>query len=103
MLEILGTIATDIRVPERDVARGLTQANSDDLARNPDDISRVKILSGNAPPQDAFAAVRYNGSWFWIGNDDLNSKRAFTFLTLFFALAETGSVPATPVLTIPVQ
>ncbi|MGE0154838.1 MAG: hypothetical protein AB7R90_19635 [Reyranellaceae bacterium] len=103
MIEILAAIAADIQVPERHAAGGLTHANSDDVAKNPDDLSRVRILSGASPPADAFAAVKYSDAWFWIANNDLNSKRAFTFLTLFFALAETGAVPAAPVLTIPVQ
>lgn len=103
MIEILAGIAADIQVPEKHAADGLTHANNDDIDSNPNDVSRVRVLSGASPPADAFAAIRYNGAWFWIANNDLNSKRAFTFLTLFFALAETGAVPAAPVLTIPVQ
>jgi hypothetical protein len=103
MIEILGGIAADIQVPDKHAAEGLTHSNNDDIARNPNDVSRVRVLSGASPPADAFAAVQYNNTWFWIPNNDLNSKRAFTFLTLFFALAETGAVPAAPVLTIPVQ
>jgi hypothetical protein len=52
-------------------------------------------------PSDAYAAVRYRDHWFWIDDRDLASKRAFTFLRIFSSIAETGSVPQVPVLTIP--
>ena len=45
----------------------------------------------------------YRGSWYWISDTDLSSKRSLTFLLLFFSLAETGVTPEGPVLTIPVQ
>ncbi len=56
-----------------------------------------------APPGDAFTAVHYRGTWYWISDNDRASKRALTFLLLFFSLAETGVVSEAPVLTIPVQ
>jgi hypothetical protein len=49
------------------------------------------------------AAVLYRGVWYWISDHDIHSKRSLTFLLLFFSLAETGVVPDSPVLTIPVQ
>ena len=63
----------------------------------------VAIHSGATPPGDAFTAVRYRGSWYWIYDHDFMSKRSLTFLLLFLSLAETGVVPEAPVLTIPVQ
>jgi hypothetical protein len=45
--------------------------------------------------------VRYHNTWYWIDDDDFGSKGVFSFLMMFFALAETGVVPQTPVLTIP--
>jgi hypothetical protein len=61
----------------------------------------VKIHSGDAPPAQAFAAVPYNGHWFWIDNGDFRSKGVFTFLLLLTSLAQTDVVPQTPIITVP--
>jgi hypothetical protein len=53
------------------------------------------------PPPDAYAAVRYRNYWFWIDDQDLDSKRAFLFLRIFSSIAETGAVPQIPIITIP--
>ena len=100
MIEIMIDIATMIDVPPEHVASGKTIANSPESALGS---RRVRILSGSEPPAESFAQVRYGDTWYWIPATDFASKRALTFLLLFFSLAETGVVPATPVLTIPVQ
>ena len=46
---------------------------------------------GTEAPEDAYAAVPYEGYWYWIDNADLSSKRTFTFLLILFSLAETGA------------
>ena len=63
----------------------------------------VRIHSGSAAPARAFAAIRYNYTWFWIDEDDYASKRTFTLLMIFTSLAETGVVPQVPTLTLPVR
>ena len=70
-------------------------------APDPHDRPLVHVLSGPAPPAAPFTAVRYRGGWYWIDDHDLASKRIFTFLMMFFSLAETGVTPQTPVLTVP--
>ena len=101
MLEIMNELAAGITVPEDHVARGRTfpTALGDASGRLP----HVGIQAGPAPPDDAFTAVFYRGTWYWLADTDMHSKRTFTFLLLFFALAETGVSPEAPVLTIPVQ
>ncbi len=51
----------------------------------------------------AYAAVRYRDHWFWVNNDDWQSKRALTAIMFFFTLVETGSPEKLPVITIPAQ
>ena len=51
-------------------------------------------------PTDAYAAVRYRDTWYWVDDRDLASKRAFAFMMMFFSLAETGTSAPAPVLTI---
>ena len=48
-------------------------------------------------------AVPYEGEWFWVANDDWQSKRTFTSILFLFTLADTGGTQQMPVLTIPTQ
>ena len=100
MLEIMIDIAAMIEVPAEHVASGKTIANPSEGARR---AGQVRIFSGREPPPESFTQVRYGDTWYWIPADDFASKRALTYLLLFFSLAETGVVPSAPVLTIPVQ
>jgi hypothetical protein len=102
MIEIMLDISADIDVPIEHVSIGRTYASA---GHGPDPVAaaQIKIHSGTRVPSDAFAKVRYRDSWYWISDGDLLSKRSLTLLLLFFSLAETGVVPAAPVLTIPVQ
>ena len=100
MLEIMIDIAATIEVPPEHVASGKTIANPPTGAHG---AGRVRIFSGREPPGESFTQVRYGDFWYWIPANDFASKRALTYLLLFFSLAETGVVPSAPVLTIPVQ
>ncbi len=52
-------------------------------------------------PANAYAAVPYKGYWYWIDDNDIASKRIFTFLMILFSLAETGQPTAAPIVTVP--
>jgi hypothetical protein len=104
MLGVLLEVASGIDVPGADVSRGRTAPSgrrSD--APDPNDRPLIRISSGPTAPAGAYSAVRYRDTWYWISDDDLASKRDFTFLMMFFALAETGVAAQAPVLTIPVN
>lgn len=104
MIEVLNELAADIEVPSEHASAGRTFGTAQ-LPENASlyDAPMVRIHSGPAPPTDPFAGVHYRGTWYWISDQDLRSKRSLTFLLLFFSLAETGVTPEAPVLTIPVQ
>ena len=90
--------------PRSNVAQGRTiTAARIASANDPRDRPFVRILSGPSAPGDAFAAVRYRNSWYRIDDADFQSKRVFTFLMMFFSLAETGVPSQAPVLTLPVN
>ncbi len=104
MIEVMNEMSADIEVPAGDVSSGRTYATVElGPSASPYDLPRVRIHSGTTPPSDAFTAVRYRDTWYWISDQDFTSKRSLTFLLLFFSLAETGVVPEGPLLTIPVQ
>jgi hypothetical protein len=62
----------------------------------------VHVCSGHKPPPNAFVAVRYRGSWFYIDDGDAASKATFALMLqigrLDFARERLG---ARPVLTLP--
>lgn len=104
MIEVMQELSADIDVPVKDVTDGRTYPTATAPAQSPQyDMPRVRIESGTTPPADPFTAVSYRGTWYWVSDRDMKSKRSLTFLLLFFSLAETGVVPEAPVLTIPVQ
>lgn len=63
----------------------------------------IRIQSGAERPEDAYAAVRYRDLWFWIDDRDLRLKRVIMFLMVFASLAETGTAPQTPLITLPAR
>ncbi|MCK9202622.1 MAG: hypothetical protein M0P42_15980 [Gallionella sp.] len=102
--EILTELSVGVEVPERDLAEGrATPKLRPDQTAGVRDYPLMRIQSGSERPSDAFAAVPYRNRWFWISDRDLNSKRMFMFLSVFSALAETGTAPQIPLITIPAR
>jgi hypothetical protein len=102
MQEILVELSAGVDVPAEDLAEGrvliMEMPKTADADRNR---PLVRIRSAGEPPPDAYAAVQYRNHWFWIDDRDLDSKRVFMFLMMFSSLAETGTVPQVPIMTIP--
>lgn len=99
MLEILMDFSNCIDVPLDHIASGRTYAGYAP-AESASAQRLATIHSGASAPPDAYAAVRYRGTWYWIDDHDMASKRAFAFMMMFFSLAETGKTAPPPVLTI---
>jgi hypothetical protein len=102
MLGVLLEVASGIEVPSAHVSDGRVSASTREAsAPDPRDRPFIRIYSGSKAPASCYATVRYRDTFYWIRDDDLASKRFFTFLMMFFSLAETGVAPQAPVLTIP--
>jgi hypothetical protein len=102
MAEILLEVSAGIEVPPEHVAEGRTAPSTRVAsAESARDRPLVLIRSSASPPANSYASVRYRDTWYWIDDDDLASKRVFSFLMIFFSLAETGVTPQAPVLTVP--
>jgi hypothetical protein len=102
MLQIMGAFATYLDVPEAHLREHRALPAFEHAAQEGRQ-ERVRIYSGNEAPADAFAAVRYRDTWFWIDDGDLQTKRAMTAVMFFFTLAETGGSDKLPMVTIPAQ
>jgi hypothetical protein len=98
MLGVLGQLALQIDVPLDDVAHHLTFPTVGNIGLEHRPV--VIIHSGAAPPADVFTAVQYHRTWFWIAEDDFDSKLAFTVVQILLALARTENAPGA-IVTIP--
>lgn len=102
MMEILLELGQGIAVPEAHLAAGRTgPASRLAEAEHPWDRPFVRIQAGPLQPEDAFAAVRYRGTWYWVSDGDRASKGVLSFLMVLFSLAETGVARQAPTLTVP--
>ncbi len=62
-----------------------------------------KIHSSQTFPQHAFLAVNYRDYWFYIADNDLQSKSTFMLLTQLFELQSGQSQVDGPTLTVPLR
>jgi len=95
LLQIMSTLGAGVEIPPDDPAHDSAFPVDASVAPR-----GFKVHSGKDKPAGAFAAVPYEGLWFWIDRRDLPSKTTLATVTLLFNFLEGGST-ASPVLTIP--
>ncbi len=101
ILEMLIELAKWIEVPPEHVASGRTRPTPDTAAMGEFGYRPlIRVHSGEEKPGESFVAVRYDGRWFWIENEDFRSKRTIAFMQLMFSLAESGGGQQAPVVTV---
>ena len=98
ILGVLAQLSLQIDVPPDDIVRNLTLPTVGNVG--PEHRPVVIIHSGAAAPEDVFTSAQYRQSWFWIAEDDFDSKLAFTVLQILLALART-EIPPGAIVTIP--
>ena len=98
ILGALAQLGLQIDVPPDDVARHRTLPTVGNIGLEHRPV--VIIHSGAAAPADVFTSVQYRRTWFWIAEDDFDSKLAFTVLQILLALARTETAPGA-IVTIP--
>jgi len=106
VLGVLAFLSNGVAAPPEDLKSGLVT-----VVRNPDgseyDWSKVtgtliRVHSSKKKPGNAYVAILYRGSWFYIRDDDQNSKATFYTVYLLFRLQEAQPSQSLPILTIPV-
>jgi hypothetical protein len=100
ILGVLAQLSLQIDVPPQDVARHLTHPTVGNIGLEQRPV--VVIHSDPAAPAEAFTSVQYHQTWFWIAEDDFDSKVAFTVLQVLLALARTEAAPGA-IVTIPAR
>jgi hypothetical protein len=96
VLRIMTYLALNVQVPAAHLADGRAIDVGDSGEAQP----QLTVHSGCKMPCDSYAAVCYQGYWFWIEQSDFHSKRSMMYLKLLLALADTGQKDAGPALTI---
>lgn len=104
---VLGTLfffSHTVEPPEEHLRRGWVTVTRD-VAGEPVDWGEItggllRVRSSGALPADAFVRVRYRGHWFYLPDDDLQSKSTFTLLTLLFSLQAAEGDAKAPLLSL---
>ena len=60
------------------------------------------VRSQKDAPEHAAVAVQYRGYWFYIQENDLESKNTFILLSQLFSLQSGNTHSAAPLLTLPI-
>lgn len=94
-----------IEVPPRDLAAGrVNKSMPGEDFRNLDWQELMQgvfsVRSSEAPPDEANVAINYRGSWFYIADNDIDSKSTFVLLSQLMALHSPA--PAAPAATLSV-
>lgn len=59
-----------------------------------------RVHSSDRRPEDAYVSVRHRGSWFYIRDDDLDSKSTFMLVNYLLALQSAAAEGKGPLLTL---
>lgn len=106
LMAILFYVSQSVEVPASHTAAGLvTVTLSADGSRfdwSEVTADLIAIHSGDALPDRPYVAVHYRGAWFWINDNDLDSKSTFALLMQILALQSGDLDSAAPVLTLSV-
>jgi len=103
IVELLQNAAAQVEVPSEDIARHRAVPGFESGHDFPGVVPMIRVHSAKTKPGDAFVAVNYRHTWFFINDDDLFSKRAFAQLMELFTMAESGPKANQPVVTIPAR
>lgn len=104
ILGSLYTLSHAVEAPETHEATGLVTLARDATGAAPD--WRVflndlfKVHSSKSEPQTAFVKIFYRNHWFWIADNDLDSKTSFNLLVFLLALQSADGASPDPLLTI---
>jgi len=104
---VLFYVSQSVIPPERDELAGRVTVTRDEQGKRFDwhavTGGLMRITSSSLPPGNAYVAIRYRGSWFYVDDSDLTSKSTFSLLMQLFALQAGDVKSAGPVLTLPVS
>jgi hypothetical protein len=107
LLSVLFYLSQGVEVPESDGVRGLvTVTHSAD--GKPFDWQAMfkgwfRVRASETEPGHAYVRVHHRGHWFYIADDDLETKSTFMLLTELFNLQAGQAATPPPQLTLPLR
>ena len=96
--DIIRNLAWQIDVPDEHVASGRTTTTFSSSREGYQAPMHVRFAKSH--PDNAYVSVQAHDHWFYIDQDDRQSKRAFSFLELLLTLAESQVPGQAPLITI---
>ncbi|MBC8554503.1 MAG: hypothetical protein H8D23_33235 [Candidatus Brocadiales bacterium] len=107
IISVLFYLSQNIDIPEEHKKKGLVTVTKTDNGQkfNWDETPGgmiFKIKSSKTKPATAFVVVPYRGAWFYIADNDLDSKSTFLLLKQLFSLQSGQRKYIGPSLTLPV-
>ncbi len=109
LMGIFFFLSQGVEVPPQDEAAGLVTVtrNTDGTKFDWHELStcffNVRCSEESVKPKNAFAAVHYRNKWFYIADNDLESKTTFMLLTQIFNLQSAHLKSNEPILTLPIK
>jgi hypothetical protein len=101
MMEIMQIASAAVQVPAKDTEAGI--AFVDPSVTSDAGGDWLVVRSSKDEPENASLRIRYRDQWFYVADNDLQSREAFALLNALFAVTG-GTVPgANPILTLPVN
>lgn len=102
IMQILASMSIRVDIPDADMKAGRATPGlqTDSTRLNP---LGAHIRSGSSEPEDAFTSVRFRDRWFWVDDNDLATKRLFSFILMAFTLTDESRHDSAVQLTVPTQ
>ncbi len=107
LLAIMSFLARGIEVPLEHVEQGrvvpMLVSTKEEPQRLPIplDVKSVPAASDSGRPEDASVAVRYKGHWFYIADNDVQSKRTFGIARYIYNIQAPSTEKAAPLISLP--
>jgi hypothetical protein len=105
ILQIMTFMSKGVCVPEEHIRTHVVPVTLDSDGR-PFDWSSVtrgyfRVASQKHKPRNAEVAVKYRDYWFYIPEEDVDSRSILAILEVLFSLQDTDDTSGSPVLTLP--
>lgn len=102
LAQVLAFISERMELPEQDIA-AYTVSSVGSANGKSQLFDRVMIRSSLQQPVNTFVQVKYRGKWFWVDDNDLVTKKVFSFIMLAFTMMDKEESNSALQLTVPTQ